>query len=179
MKFDTAALFTKNKRILQLFVPPTPEFSIYPLTYEPETAKAYIDLVLESNVYKNPVRDFFATFAYYLRNPDKKPCRWFIRYSPKEEGGETGKSVLDGIIAKMLNNLAMVNCSPELLEADRFNEHDEKYLFCSINETQADTKRHYEANKIAAIIKRETDDEGEIRGMHKNARVVRNYQYGT
>jgi hypothetical protein len=70
----------------------------------------------------------------------------------------------------MLNGYAMINCSPELLENDRFNEHDERYLYCSINETQADSKRHYEANKIASIIKRETDDEGEIRGMNKSAR---------
>jgi hypothetical protein len=169
-KFDTAALFTKNPRILQIFTPPTPEFSINPLIYERQTAIDYINLVLDANVYKNPVHDFFKSIAYYLRNPDKKPCRWFIRYSPKEEGGETGKSFLDGIIYKMLNHLAMVNCTPELLENDRFNEYDERYLFCSINETQADSKRHYEANKIARIIKSATDPEGEVRGMHKAAR---------
>jgi hypothetical protein len=71
---------------------------------------------------------------------------------------------------RMLNNLAMVNCSPELLENDRFNQYDERYLYCSINETQADNKRHYEANKIARIIKSATDPDGEIRGMHKSAR---------
>jgi hypothetical protein len=71
----------------------------------------------------------------------------------------------------MLNGNAMIRCSPELLEQDRFNEHDERYLYCSINESQADSKKHYDTNKMIAVIKRKTDDEGEIRAMNRNARA--------
>jgi hypothetical protein len=66
-KFDTAELFNNSPRVLQLFIPPLPQYCIHPLKYEPQTARDYIELVYQSSVYHNPIRDLFDILAYYIK----------------------------------------------------------------------------------------------------------------
>jgi hypothetical protein len=174
-KFDAAVLFTSNKRCLQLYIPPTPEFSVKPLAYEPQLAKDYIQLVYDANLYPDPVKDFFQTLAWYIRNPSKKPCRWFIRFSPKEEGGENGKSFMDKIIKLIFQNRAITGISPEVIERDMFNQYDETALYCSINESSANEKSHYSSDKLVARVKRDTDDDGAIRAHQQGMKAGHRY----
>jgi hypothetical protein len=174
-KYDAAILFTSNKRCLQLFVPPTPAYSLKPLHLDLDLARGYIDLVYAANLYPDPVKDFWQTLAWYIRNPSRKPCRWFIRYSPKEEGGENGKSFLDKIIKLLFQGRAICGIAPDTMERDMFNAYDETALYCSINESNGDSKQHYASNKLLEKVKRDTDDDGAIRAHQQGLKSGHRY----
>jgi hypothetical protein len=78
--------------------------------------------------------------ASYIGHPDRKPVRYFIKYNPKEEGGNTDKLFLDKVISHMFNGLAMPGADPDLLERDMFNEYNERYLYVAVEEAEGSGK---------------------------------------
>jgi hypothetical protein len=169
-RFDNVRLLSDNSRVLALWNPPLPQYFLNPLVYEVETARDYKNLLFDANLYVSAAIDSILTLRHYLLNPNDKPARWSIKYSPKEEGGNTGKSFYDEIIKRTLNGSAMLGCSPHLIEDDKFNDYNETYLYCSFDEAENQSTNHYDFNKFSCNMKRLTNKSGCIRGMRKTAR---------
>ena len=159
--YDGISLMSEDKKVLQLYVPPSGKYDEKLINDWLE----FMDSLIES---KGAFNEFLDSHAYRLRHPSEFIEKFFINYG----SGNNGKTYLTACISEMYPNVSNAGVKLQQITSDMFNSWMTRNLFLWMEEIEDET---YKTKDLQKNVKLMTTKKASSRGMYLETKSARNW----